>query len=317
MTATYLASGLCLLFAISGALDAQNPTRIADTPNLPSQPIGANDLIAVSVYGSPELTRTVRVGPDGQIRLPMLKRRIKADGLLPVDLELAITEALTSERILVEPYVTITMAEYNSRPISIAGAVKKPTTFQAVGPMTLLEAVARAEGLRDDAGQEILVSRTEPGADGKAVSLTRRIPVKGLIDAADPELNLKLTGGEEIRVPEAGKIYVVGNVKKPGAFPVQETAETTVLQALALAEGVLPYAFKQAFIYRREGNGSKNEIPIELEKIIKRQAPDAPLLANDILYIPDNKNRRVAMQTVERIMSFGAGTASGVLIYRR
>ena len=57
-----------------------------------------------------------------------------------------------------------------------------------------------------------------------------------LIDAADPEMNLPLSGGEEIRVPEASKIYVVGNVKKPGAFPMRDAAETkqaTVREALA------------------------------------------------------------------------------------
>ncbi len=96
---------------------------------------------------------------------------------------------------------------------------------------------------------------------------------KQLIDAADPEVNLKLVGGEEIRVPEVGKVFVLGNVKRPGAFPVQGTQETTVLQMIALSEGLMPYAAKQAFIYRREGNGNKNEIAIELSEIMKRKKP--------------------------------------------
>ena len=283
--------------------------------NLPSHPVGANDLLGVSVYGSPELTRTVRVGPDGFIRLPMLKSRIKAEGMLPVDLESAISDALKTEQILVDPFVTVTMAEYHSRPISIAGAVKKPITFQAIGPVTLLEAIAKAEGLRDDAAREILVSKSQPGPNGKQTTLTQRILVKGLIDAADPDLNLRLTGGEEIRVPEAGKIYVVGNVKKPGAFPVQDSAETTVFQAMALAEGVLPYATKQAFIYRREGNGSKNEIPIELDQIMKRKSPDVPLIANDILYIPDNKGQRMRMSVLQKVLMMVGGAGATALAY--
>jgi polysaccharide biosynthesis/export protein len=283
--------------------------------NLPSHPVGANDLLGVSVYGSPELTRTVRVGPDGFIRLPMLKTKIKAEGLLPVDLEGAIGDALKTEQILVDPFVTVTMAEYHSRPISVAGAVKKPITFQAIGPVTLLEAISKAEGLRDDAAREILVSKSQAGANGKQTTLTQRILVKGLIDAADPALNLSLTGGEEIRVPEAGKIYVVGSVKKPGAFPVQDSAETTVFQALALAEGTLPYAMKQAYIYRREGNGGKNEIPIELEQIMKRKSPDVSLIANDILYIPDNKSQRLRMGALEKILMIGGGAAASALVY--
>src|ERR1039457_3973684 len=158
--------------------------------NLPAQAIGANDLIAVSVYDAPELTRTVRVSADGFIRLPMLKQRVKAQGLMPGDLESAIAKALQDEQIIVDPFVTVTVAEYNSHPISVAGAVKLPLTFQATGPVTLLEAITRASGLSPEAGAEILVTRTQPGPDGTASALVQRILVKGLIDAADPALNI-------------------------------------------------------------------------------------------------------------------------------
>ena len=284
--------------------------------NLPAQRIGANDLLAISVYDQPEFTRTVRVGADGFIRLPMLQRRIKADGLLPAELETSIAEALRAEAILVDPIVTLTIAEYHSRPISVAGAVNNPITFQAAGPVTLLEAVTRAGGLSPEAGMEILVTRNRAGASGGTAALTQRISVKGLIDLADPDLNLQLQGGEEIRVPEIGRIFVVGNVKKPGVFTIQDTAETTVLQMLALAEGLAPYAGKKAFIYRREAEGSKNEIPIELRKIMERKAPDVPLIANDIFYVPDNQGRRLTTAILEKIISFGVGTMSGVLVYR-
>ena len=304
----------------SGLLLAQQrPVSIPESTgaNLPAQAIGRGDLLGVSVYGSPELTRTVRVGQDGEIRLPMLKQHIKADGFLPADLETSIAEALKSEGLIVDPFVTVTIAEYQSRPINVMGAVKRPTTFQAIGKDTLLDALARAEGLSPDAGQEILVTRQQPGLDGKPASLTQRIMVKTLIDAADPDANLTLLGGEEVRVPEAGKIFVVGNVKKPGAFSVPASEQATVLQYLALAEGLMPYATKEAYIYRREqGTTTKNEIPIPLRSIMDRKAPDVPLLANDILYIPDDRGRRVAMSTIDRIITFGAGTVSGVLVYR-
>jgi polysaccharide export outer membrane protein len=274
--------------------------------NLPRQKIGASDLIAVSVYDAPELTRTIRVETDGSIRLPMLKMSIQAEGLLPDTLEEAITTAYKSEEILVDPIVKVTIVEYDSRPISIAGAVRKPVTFQATGRVTLLEALARAEGLTPDAGLEVLV--TQPGG------LVRRIPVKALIDDADPEMNIRLAGGEEIRVPEAGKIYVVGNVKRPGAFAVRDSADTSVLKLLALAEGLAPYASKQAYIYRREAaGGSKREIQIELDKIMKRKSPDVPLEANDILYIPDNTGRRATMTTLEKFVLVGAGVGAAVI----
>src|ERR1039457_6203280 len=120
---------ISLLVAAASAQQS-NPNRAISIPeagaNLPAQPIGANDLIAVSVYDAPELTRTVRVGADGFIRLPMLKQRIKAQNLMPGALESAIGKALQDEQIIVDPFVTVTVSEYMSHPISVAGAVKQP-----------------------------------------------------------------------------------------------------------------------------------------------------------------------------------------------
>jgi polysaccharide biosynthesis/export protein len=310
-----------LAFLAAAAAQRPGPTRAVSVPevgaNLPAQSVGRNDLISVTVYDAPELSRTIRVGADGFIRLPMLQQQIKADGLYPADLEAAIAKALRAEDILIAPYVTVTIAEYHSRPISVSGAVRMPLVFQAEGPTTLLAALARAQGLREDAGREVLVSRSQPGPDGKPALLTRRVVVRRLIDDADPALNLELTGGEEIRVPEVSKIYVVGNVKKPGAFPVQDDTDTTVMQMLALAEGLMSFSGKQAFIYRREAAGRKNEIPVPLDKIMKRQAPDVPLLANDILYVPDNRGKRIGIATLEKILLFGSTAGATALVYAR
>lgn len=291
------------------AQTAVSPESVLN-PNLPAHKIGANDLVSVSVYSSPELTRTVRVGAEGEIRMPMLKQKVQAAGLMPSELEAALSRALVEEQLVVDPFVTVTIVEYHSRPVSVAGAVKSPLTFQATGPVNLLEALTRAGGLTPEAGPEILVSRTDGGGGG----LVRRIPVKGLIDQADPELNLPLEGGEEIRVPDIGKVFIMGNVKKPGAYPVQRGEETSVLKLLALAEGLTPFSGKLAFIYRGE-NAGKKEIPLELDKIMKRKVPDQQLYATDVLYIPDATGRRIGMMTLERILAFGSTAGATALIY--
>jgi polysaccharide export outer membrane protein len=287
--------------------------------NLPSQKIGSNDLLNVSVYGAPELSRTIRVSPEGFIQIPMLKAGFQAEGKFPGELEGLIASALEKGKILVDPVVTVTVAEYVSRPISVIGAVKQPLTFQAFGNLTLLDALSRAGGLTMDAGAEILLSRMQasPGAE-KQTSMVIRIPVKQLIDQADAELNYPLRGGEEIRVPEASRIFVMGNVKKPGAFAMRDSYDSTVLKLLALSEGLLPFAMDEAFIYRREGaSNGRNEIAIPLAKIMARKSPDIQLLPNDVLYVPDNKSRRMTMSMVDRLVTFGAGTASGMLVWRR
>jgi polysaccharide export outer membrane protein len=296
--------------------DSPKPPSNADANpgNLPIQRIGADDLISIQVYDSPELTRTVRVSQEGYIRLPMMTRPVKAAGLLPTELEGFVADELKAEQILIRPMVTVSIAEYRSRPIRVVGSVNHPLTFQAYGTVTLFDALTRAEGLSRDAGTEILV--TKPAQDG-GEALMQRIPVKGLIDASDPALNLTLHGGEEIRVPEAAKIFIMGNVKKPGAFPLKDASEVSVLRAIALAEGTLPYTAKEAFILRRGDSPHSNEIPIPLAKIMDRKSPDVPLLGNDVLYIPDNKASRITSQTLEKIAAFGMGTASGILVWKR
>ena len=311
---------LIWLFALCAPLLCSQGRGIVNAEasiNLPAQKIGPRDLIMIQVYGSPELTRSLRVGADGMIRLPMLKQRLRAEGMMPNDLESLIAKSLEEEGLIVDPLVTITVAEYSSRPISVAGAVKEPLTFQASAPVSLLEAITRAGGLTQTAGSEILVSKSQSRPDGTPAALTQRIAVKALLDGTDPDANLRLSGGEEVRIPEAGRVYVVGNVKKPGAYLVEDGAETTVLKMLAHAEGLSPFSSKQAFIYRREASGMKNEIPIDLNKIMERKAPDATLLADDVLYIPDNHNKRLGIAVLEKLLLFGGTAGATALVYGR
>ncbi len=310
MKILYGASVLFVCLSGFAGRAADQNTEFA-APNLPAQKIGADDLVAIAVYDSPELTRNVRVSAEGQIRLPMLKRAIPAAGLLPRELESAIAGALRAEQILVDPVVTVTIAEYRSRPISVAGAVKKPLTFQASGNVTLLDALTRAEGLAPEAGPEILLTRATAG--GKT---TEHISVKALFEGDKPGLNPRLAGGEEIRVPEAARVYVAGSIKNPGAFTIKDGTDTTVLKVLALAGGLVPFASKQAYIYRRKaGVEEKQEIPVGLSRIMGRKAPDVTLRADDIFYVPDDKGRRLTVSALDKIVGFGAATASGLLIW--
>ena len=95
---------------------------------------------------------------------------------------------------------------------------------------------------------------------------------------------------------------------------MKDSTETSVFRIMAMAEGLLPFSGKQAFIYRREGgSGGKNEIPIELEKIMQRKSPDVALIANDILYVPDRTGRRQVITALERAIPLGAAVASGLM----
>ena len=289
-------------------------SSVTSAQNLPGQAIGPDDLLAVSVYDSPELTRTVRVATDGSIRIPLLKHKLDVGGMSPAEVESSIAKALNEGGILVDPVVSVAVVEYRSRPINVVGAVRTPITFQALPNTHLLDAITRAQGLTDDAGQDIIVTHTVVGEDGKATVINQRILAKSLLTDADSDVNIALVGGEEVRVPQAGRIFVVGDVRRPGAINVHETnGTTTVLKALALSQGLDRYPSRVAYIFRKEGSPNQDGIPVQLSKILARKAPDVALQPNDILYIPDDKGRRVTMEALERTLGLGtAATAAAI-----
>ncbi len=103
-----------------------------DSTNLPVQKIGKEDLLNVQIIDLPELSRSYRVTNNGQIRMPMLKQMINVEGLYPADIEVLIADELKHEELMVDPFVSVSVTEYHSRPISVTGAVKNPTVFQAI-----------------------------------------------------------------------------------------------------------------------------------------------------------------------------------------
>ncbi len=275
--------------------------------SLPSQPIGPGDLIQIQVLNFPEFTRALRVSADGSVTLPLLRAPLNVQGKLPVEVESQVRDVLRNEELVVNPSVSVTVVEYTSRPVSVIGAVKNPLIFQAVGKVTLSEAIIRAGGFSPEAGPELLL--TTGGA-------TRHILVRDLLQSDNNESNLILTGHEEIRVPPAGRLYVLGDVHTPGSYPVLDRTDTTILKAISLSGGLGPSHAKEIYVIRRdEVSGTKHQIPINLEAILHQQAADYPLVPDDILFIPDNRKRRDTLAILDRILAFGTAVGSGILIY--
>ncbi len=249
--------------------------------NLPFQVIGASDLVHLTVYDSPELTQSFRVDQAGFLNLPLLRKPVRAEGLMPDDLRDEIARQLREQHLLVHPVVDVAVVEYRSRDVTIAGAVKTPVTVQDVGNLRLLAALSQAGGLLPEAGPEIIVE--------SANGTSQRFSVRDLFDGRHPELNVRVQAGAQIRVPECERVFVVGNVKRPGAFPFVSMEDTTVLQLLALSGGLDSFSRKHAYIYREQaGSSQKKEIEVPLQRILDRKAQDVKLVANDILYVPIN-----------------------------
>jgi polysaccharide biosynthesis/export protein len=264
--------------------------------NLPFQPIGASDLVRVTVYDSPELSQSFRVDKGGNLNLPLLQDPIHAGGLLPDQVRDRIAAALRAQHLLVNPVVDVAVIEYRSRDVTISGAVKTPITIQEFGNLRVLGALSQAGGLAPEAGPEVIVEQS-----GGAV---QRLSVRELFDGRHPELN----------VPESDKVFIVGNVKRPGAFPFQNLQDTTVLQLLALSGGLDSYALSRAYIYRQQqGSEQKTEIEIPLRQILDRKAQDVKLAANDILYIPTNRKLKGTATFLNHVTGMGNTAVSAAI----
>jgi protein involved in polysaccharide export with SLBB domain len=121
--------------------------------------IGSGDLLDISVFDVPELTRELRVSQLGTIGIPLVPVRLRVAGLTELQAEQKIAEVLEANGLVSHPEVGVMVKEHRSRPITIVGAVQHPMVYEADRSVTLLEALAEAGGVASDAGDTIIVSR--------------------------------------------------------------------------------------------------------------------------------------------------------------
>ena len=115
-------------------------------------------------------------------------------------------------------------------------------------------------------------------------------------------------------MPECDQVFVVGDVKRPGAFPFRDLHDTTVLQLLALSGGLDSFSQRKAYIYRAEpGNPHKREIEVPLRRILDRKSGDVRLAPNDILYIPTNGKLKASASVLNHVTGMGNAAVSAAI----
>jgi polysaccharide export outer membrane protein len=290
-------------------------------------PLGAGDLIHVEVFDVPELSRDVRISVSGEIGFPLVHERIRATGLTPFQLEQKIQELLIQNGLVSHPQVSVFVKEQNSQPVAIIGSVARPMTYQVLRPTTLLELIANAGGITDNAGTVILITRptqkevvrpisgTPNGSSDSGVQ-TIRIQLQDLLTTGDTAFNIPVFGGDTVNVPPAGIVYVLGRgIAQPGGYVLQSRGqEITVLKAVALAHGLAGFSKpNDALIYRMSPKtGEREAIPVHIKQIENNKSEDVTMKSNDILYVPDNLGLKIAARAAEAAVSIG----TGILVYR-
>ena len=289
--------------------------------------IGSGDLLRVDVFDVPDLSREVRVGESGYISLPLIPVRIRAAGLTIFQLQEKLAELLQVNGLVSHPQVTVFVKEHLSQPITVIGAVRSPKVYQAIRQTTLLEVLSEAGGLADDAGSVVIVTRpaspnapAAPGSEGNGNSPPAgpqavTVNLKDLLESGDASFNIPLFGGDTVTVPRAGIVYIVGAVERPGGFVLQsDHEEMTALKAIGLAQGMKGTAKPgDAVILRKvPDTGKRQEIEVNLSKIMARKAEDVRLQPNDILFIPDSAGKKAW----RRVGDLALSVTSGLILLR-
>jgi polysaccharide export outer membrane protein len=274
-------------------LGAQEPT---DRKNLLAQNyrIGVGDVIDVVVSQNERLSRNgIRVNNTGGIQLPMMDNDMPAACMTERELADAIRDKY--RKYLVEPYVNVTVKEFNASPVALIGAVNAPGRFQLQRPVRLLELLAFVNGVKQNA-DEVFIVRSQrmpycedaklvipPDIDDELITL----PVQAALDSSGKG-NLWIRAGDVIRIDEKviERAYVIGNVRM--AKEIQLDEPVTLSQAIAMVGGFVDGADQEKIRIKRRTAGSltASEIVVNYKEINQRKRDDVMLQPNDIVEVP-------------------------------
>ena len=232
--------------------------------------IGNGDLLSITVFDVPELARDVRVSQTGTISIPLVPVRLEVAGLSELQAEQKIAEVLESNGLVSHPEVGVVVKEHKSQPITIVGAVSHPMVYETDHPVTLLEAIAQAGGVSNDAGDTVIVNH-------KRGTTFVEIPNPGSIAPTHPP------GSGEAPAPEAPAsatpATTQGDNHAPSpSFPSGEEmdknpAPSTNSDPAAASNQILP---------------PSNTITINLDELVENgdMRNNIPLQAGDVVTVP-------------------------------
>jgi polysaccharide biosynthesis/export protein len=250
---------LLLLALAAGAANA--------APTEPDPPVGAGDLLRISVFDHPELATDLRVSQAGTITFPLLGET-KAAGLSPHELERVLAGGLAQGNFVRQPQVSVLVTDYQSQRFSVLGQVGRPGQYPLIAQVTVIDALAAAGGVVN------LV-----GADD--ATLLRRNGTHVAIDLislfqGDARQNLVIGAGETLYVPRAPQFYIYGEVQRPGIYRLERGM--TVSQAISAGGGLTPKGSDgRVTIERRDFPGGK-------ERETSAEGPDL-IQADDVVKV--------------------------------
>jgi polysaccharide export outer membrane protein len=273
-------------------------------PASPSLPISFGDLIQITVFDSPDLSTTLRVNQAGEVVLP-LGGAVHVQGLTAAEAGTAIEARLKQAQILLEPHVEVMIVEYQSQGVTVTGEVRSPGVYPILANRTVMDMIALAGGLNENAGKVASVFHRGDTAHIRQV----RLDVSTQTPASAAEGSMELEPGDTISVSRSGVIYVIGDVGHPGGFLVEHNDRLSVLQALALAAGANQTASLGKSEVIRKTDSERLIYRIDLKKVLQGGSSDPLLADGDILYVPVSYKKVYSLRAIEAMIA--GGTQAG------
>jgi polysaccharide export outer membrane protein len=288
MRVTFLLLAFVVAALAAAAVAGEEP-RPAPAPGLAAPKdytLYPGDLLKIEVFDHPDLTASVRVPAKGGITFPLIG---DVQGLVgkPIEQFTAELSRRLGEGYIRQAVVSATVVEFGPRFVYVMGSVSKPTNIELspFGRLTAMQAIGQAGGFLEDANRAAgLVIRDDPANPGQKLGLPIPDGDKAVAMAADVELN----PGDILIVPRLDRVYVIGQVGRPGAINLPSQEVLTVSKAVSLAGGFSQFAKQSDVQLIRTG---KRVQVVDVRSILTgdTKSEDPVLRPGDTVYVPESR----------------------------
>lgn len=288
------------------SLHQEGPAMVP--PHFAQLKLGPGFLLSLNVLDDQDFTGTFRVDASGDLVLPELGSIHVAGRTVPEARE-EIAADLLQRGVLKSPQVELNVLEYTAPHVTILGAVASPGVFPLLAPEGLGHVLALAGDTTILAGKRIEITSPNRSGGPQIVHYSRGMDTK-LLDS------IVVQPGDTVHVTQAGVVYVLGGVNRPGGYLMEQNGDLSLLQAISIAGGTAITASIK-WIYIMRGNRDKTTVWLKLpyRKMTEGKIADMRLDENDVVFVPTSRLKSAFMSSEGILASVSSASIYAGVIY--
>jgi polysaccharide biosynthesis/export protein len=252
--------------------------------------VGGNDVLSIKVYEEGDLSReAVRVSADGYISFPLISR-LKVEGLSTAEIGELIARKLAEGQYLLNAHVSVVVSEYTSKQFMVLGAVATPGSYPLTAHERILNAISKAGGIKETgAGKRAKIVRTEKAGTAQEEQIVIDVDLQGILRGTDQHANLLMYDKDTLFIPTAESFYIIGQVNKPGPYPLIDR-DLTLVEGIGIAGGFTNIAARNSTRIIRSENGQEKVLEVKVDDITSagKKIREVIIQPNDIIIVPES-----------------------------